>query len=85
MSYSIDSASIDPAEAIRICRKSMDASTYYVTMRKLWYDIRTLIPYNHKIMGSHCIHMAEITAAIYMAGRIQGIREERAKRRKVHR
>ena len=77
--YHIEKTAISPAEAARIGRH-MSMSTGFKLIPTFFRAVVEAIPYE-PVMGSEAVREAEILMAFWTAGRIQGIREERQRRR----
>lgn len=78
--YTPEKLSVTASEAIEASRR-IGVLTKFGVIGKLVDDICNGIPYEPS-MGSDWVRFRLIHAAIFTAGRIQGIREERERRRK---
>ena len=78
--YNAEKLIVDPQEAVKISG-FMDAFFMHRDVFDLFWELHKLIPYKD-IMGSERVRMARIAGALWTAGRIQGIREERERRRR---
>ena len=77
--YHIEKTAVTPAEAVRIGRH-MSISTGFKLIPSFFRAVAEAIPYE-PAMGSEAVREAEILMAFWTAGRVQGIREERAQRK----
>lgn len=77
--YHIEKIILSPAEAVRISRH-MSMSTGFKLIPAYFRAVAEAIPYE-PVMGSEAVREAEILMSFWTAGRIQGIREERQRRR----
>ena len=80
--YHIEKTAVSPAEAVRIGRH-MSMSTGFKLIPAYFRAVAEAIPYE-PVMGSEDIRNAEILMTFWTAGRVQGIREERQRRRHGH-
>lgn len=77
--YHIDKTAITPAEAIEIARHMSSYTGFYV-LPEFAQAVADLTPYA-AWMGSESVRNMQILMAIWSAGRVQGIREERERRK----
>lgn len=80
MYYHVDHLMVTPAEAIKVSRHS-SCSVVLKVIPQLYNGIMALKPYDPNKHGDVFVYNCEAIAAIYTAGRLQGIREERIKRK----
>lgn len=78
--YTTDKLLIKAEEAVEIS-KHLDINVTFYDLFDLFREVHKLIPCTES-MGTGHIHPSLICAAIWTAGRVHGIREERARRRK---
>lgn len=78
--YTVKRLAVDAKEAVEIS-KHMDVNVTFYDLFDLFREVHKLIPCTEN-MGTGRIHPSLICAAIWTAGRVHGIREERARRRK---
>lgn len=77
--YHIEKTAITPADAVNIGWRMSTRTMFYV-LPEFAKAVKDLIPYT-PWMGSERVRHSVILAAIWAAGRVQGIREERERRK----
>ena len=80
MSNYIESLNANPVEIRHVFGKLTSALPFRL-IPQLARALMDLEPYNAKRVGSYTVYLYTIAAQIWVAGRIYGIREERARRK----
>ena len=80
MSNYIESLNANPSEIKHVFDK-LTAALPFRLIPRLARALMDMEPYNEKRVGSYTVYLYTIAAQIWVAGRIYGIREERARRK----
>jgi len=79
-SHYIESLNANPSEIKHVFGKT-SANVPFQLVPKLVCALMDLEPYDAKRVGSYTVYLYTIAAQLWVAGRIYGIREERARRK----